>query len=89
MNHAVAFRKTVFPNSVLMEAEAFKRKISTRLYKLRMARKDLISTVARAVGISDEMLEKIESGTYNFTVDILLRLCEYYKVDPDKVVCGR
>lgn len=82
-------KKSVLPASVHLEAAAFVRKISTKLWKIRLARKDLPSTVAKAVNISPELLEKVESGRYNFTLDILFRLCEYYKVDPDEIVCGR
>lgn len=88
MNTVLMSRKSVLPPSIQMEAAAFAKKIATRLWQLRVARKEIPDVVARAVNISPKLLEKIESGRYNFTLDILFRLCDYYKVNPDDIVCG-
>lgn len=88
MNTVLMSCKSVLPTSAHQEAAAFTKKIATRLWKLRVARKEIPDVVAKAVNISPRLLEKIESGQHNFTLDILFRLCEYYKVNPDDIVLG-
>ena len=89
MNTVLMSRKSVLPPSVDVEAAAYLKKIGTKLWKLRVARKEIPDVVARAVNISPRLLEEIESGRFNFKLAILFQLCEYYKVDPDDIVLDR
>jgi Uncharacterized protein conserved in bacteria len=63
------------------------REMATRLWKLRITRQLSPEIVARDTNISLRLLHKVESGRYNFSLDVLFRLCEYYKVDPDEIFC--
>mgnify|MGYP003768886531 FL=1 len=63
------------------------REMATRLWKLRITRQLSPEIVARDTNISLRLLQKVESGRYNFFLDVLFRLCEYYKVDPDEIFC--
>jgi cytoskeletal protein RodZ len=44
--------------------EDFTRKIGKKLYRLRKARKKNIETVAAAIQIPPDLLDKIETGKY-------------------------
>jgi len=79
--------------AILTPEEAIKsaiavREMATRLWKLRITRNLLPETVAKDTNIPLRLLEKVESGRYNFTLDILFRLCEYYGVDADEIFVG-
>lgn len=80
--------QTVLAPDETLNATIAVREIATRLWRLRMKRKLKLETVAREVNISPGILRKVESGHYNFTLDILFRLCEYYQVNPDEVFTG-
>jgi len=79
--------------AILTPEEAIKsavavREMATRLWKLRLKRKVSPETVAKDTNISLRLFQKVESGRHNFSLDILFRLCEYYKADPDEIFCG-
>jgi len=80
--------ETVLPAEEAIKSAIAVREMATRLWKLRLTRKLSPETVARDTKISLRLLQKVESGRHNFSLDILFRLCEYYKVDPDKIFCG-
>jgi transcriptional regulator with XRE-family HTH domain len=81
-------KKTVLAPVDELKATIALREIATRLWKLRTSRKLEPDTVAKEVDISPRMLRKVESCRYNFTLDVLFRLCAYYRVNPDEVFLG-
>jgi len=80
--------KTILPASNAVKTAIAVREMATRLWKLRITRNLLPETVAKDINIPLRLLEKVESGRYNFTLDILFRLCEYYGVDADEIFVG-
>jgi transcriptional regulator with XRE-family HTH domain len=61
--------------------------IGQRFYDLRKARKESIRTTAVAIKMSPAIISKIEKGKYgNFRLLRLIRLCEYYDVNPKDIV---
>jgi transcriptional regulator with XRE-family HTH domain len=61
----------------------FLETIGRNLRKLRNARKESIETVAAAIQISPDLLNKIEKGICpNCKMGVLFGLCDYYKVTP-------
>jgi DNA-binding Xre family transcriptional regulator len=67
--------------------EDFTKTIGKNLYRLRKARKENIETVAAAIQISPDLLNKIETGKYpKCKMGILFGLCDYYGVTPMELV---
>jgi transcriptional regulator with XRE-family HTH domain len=61
-------------------------KMGSTLRLLRKARQEEIDTVAAAVNIRPEILEKIEGGEHDMRVKTLFALCEYFNVDGKELV---
>jgi hypothetical protein len=62
------------------------QKMGSTLSLLRRARQEEINSVAIAINIRPEVLEKIENGQHDFRVKTLFALCEYYSVDLKTIV---
>lgn len=62
------------------------RRMGSMLALLRKTRREDIDTVAAAINIRPEILEKIENGEHDFRVRTFFAICDYYKVDLESVV---
>jgi DNA-binding XRE family transcriptional regulator len=60
------------------DAKKWIRSVGANFHALRIAQKKEIKTVAKAVKISDALLEQIEKGEYDMELDLYVRLCSYY-----------
>jgi hypothetical protein len=62
-------------------------KIMGRNFNLiRKARQEDINSVATAINIRPEILEKIENGEHDFRIKTLFALCDYYNVGHSSIV---
>jgi hypothetical protein len=62
------------------------KKMGNTLHLLRKTRQDDINTVAAAINIRPEVLEKIETGQHDMRIKTLFVLCEYYDIDEMLIV---
>jgi transcriptional regulator with XRE-family HTH domain len=62
------------------------RIIGSKLKKLRKSRGISIDVAAKSFRISISRLEAIELGEKNYNLTLLVKMCEYYKVDVLDVV---
>lgn len=69
----------------------FLHTIGDNLYALRVARKETLKAIAKAVKMAPARLSKIEKGLCpNYRFGILIRLCKHYKVSVlDVVIKGK
>jgi transcriptional regulator with XRE-family HTH domain len=58
----------------------FVRKVGERLAARRKDQNHAIEQVAGDIGITVDVLTKIEKGSHDMDVNTLLDLCKYYKV---------
>jgi len=81
-------RKEKIYNKALDKTQkTFLDTIGNNLYALRVARKESLKAVAKAVNMSPSTLSKIEKGLYpHYRVGTLIRLSKYYKVHPKDIV---
>jgi DNA-binding XRE family transcriptional regulator len=56
------------------------RKVGQRLQAKRLGNSYSIDQVTTDIGISPDLLRKIENGSYDISLFLLLDLCRYYKV---------
>lgn len=61
-------------------------KMGSTLCLLRKARREDIQTVAAAIKIRPELLEKIEAGEHDLRIKTLFALCDYYNIEEKDVV---
>jgi transcriptional regulator with XRE-family HTH domain len=62
------------------------QKMGITLSLLRTTRQEDINSVATAINIRPEILEKIENGQHDVRVKTLFALCDYYNVDLKAIV---
>lgn len=62
------------------------QKMGSSLRMLRKEKQQDINSVAAAISIRPEILEKIENGEHDFRVKTLFALCEYYNTDIESIV---
>lgn len=62
------------------------QKMGNMLSLMRKARREDIETVATAINIRPEVLEKIENGEQDFRVRTLFALCDYYNIDEKSII---
>ncbi|MBT1696069.1 helix-turn-helix domain-containing protein [Fulvivirgaceae bacterium PWU4] len=66
--------------------EKFMQNVGSGLRHVREAQKRDIHTVAEAVAIPHEQLDLIEQGKFNWEVQLIARLCNYYEVTVKEVM---
>lgn len=62
--------------------EKWMQVIGANLRAIRITKKKELTSVAEAINISPDLLEKIENGQYNWEVRLYARICSYYEVSP-------
>lgn len=60
--------------------EKFMQTVGSGLRHVRKSQQREIHTVAAAMEISDEQLDLMEQGKFNWEVELIARLCNYYDV---------
>lgn len=61
-------------------SKRFLKAVGARFRSLRKKQKKEIDNVAKAIGISSRLLQRIEDGEYDMYVDMFFELCDYYDV---------
>lgn len=88
MQLADYFKTTIKPSNVMEINHSFQKFLQTigaNLRKARMAKALDVETAAEAVRIPSSLLDQIEKGEYNMTIDLLDHLCQLYKIAPRDV----
>lgn len=62
------------------------QRMGIKLSLLREARKESINSVAAAINLRPEILQRIENGQHDFRFKTLFALCEYYKIEIESLV---
>lgn len=60
--------------------QKFLQTIATNLHNMRVSKNLSIEAVAKAVKTSPATLRRIEQGQHNLRIELLGRLCTFYKV---------
>lgn len=55
-------------------------KVGRNLSAIRSAKRQTQDGVARSVGVTHPVISKIESGQYNLTVELLVKLCNHFSI---------
>ena len=62
------------------------KKMGSRLMALRIARREHITSVAAAINLRPDVLERIENGEQDIRIKTLFTLCGYYEIDPELLI---
>jgi len=65
-----------------IHAEEFLIRIGKRLRQKRVLRDDRLKNVSAHLGVSHAMLSRIENGKYKLSIELLLKMAEYYETEP-------
>ncbi|PAW95183.1 hypothetical protein CKK33_17425 [Mucilaginibacter sp. MD40] len=53
---------------------------------IRNAKRETQYGVAKSIGVTHPVVSKIENGTYNVTIELLVRLCNHFKISLQQVL---
>lgn len=68
--------------------EKFMKTVGSGLRNVREAQQHDLHTVAEAMEIPDEQLDLVEQGKFNWEVELIARLCNYYKVTVEEMLAS-
>lgn len=61
--------------------------IGNRLYTIRHQKREKLTSVATAIGISHPVISLVENGRYKgLTLDLLLRICNHYSISMEELL---
>lgn len=63
----------------------FLRVIGANLLRARTSQELSLTSVARSIRTSPKTLRRIEQGEHNMRIELLERICKFYRVSPGEV----
>ncbi|MBT1697155.1 helix-turn-helix domain-containing protein [Fulvivirgaceae bacterium PWU4] len=77
-------------NSIAIDegCEKFLQTVGSGLRNIREAKQQDLHTVAEAMEIPDEQLNLVEQGKFNWEVELIARLCNYYEVTVEEMLAS-
>ncbi|WP_090602231.1 helix-turn-helix transcriptional regulator [Parapedobacter koreensis] len=60
--------------------------IGKNLSAIRNAKRETQDGVAKSIGVTHPVVSKIESGQYNLTFDLLIKLCNHFEVSLEQIL---
>jgi len=60
--------------------EELLEKVGRNLSAIRNAKRQTQEGVAKSIGVTHPVISKIESGQYNLTMELLVKLCNHYDI---------
>lgn len=68
--------------------EKFMQTVGSGLRNVREAQQLDLHTVAEAMEIPDDQLDLVEQGKFNWEVELIARLCNYYEVTVEEMLAS-
>jgi len=68
------------------ESKVYIRKVGGTLQHIRESKDIAIADAAKSIGISSNCLQAVERGERDYSLKLLVEICEYYQVNVQDVV---